>query len=181
MNAINGTIDSLALAVWPAIIVVAFLVRSKPHPVIGVAALLAGLLLVIILIYSFHHTAAGLANGYIFAIVLGVLFVFVRRKNEGTVTLVLRRAIGAMMLTYGCWYLVGDFLLRRTQVDGLVARVDQGRSSYRSGDWRYFVEVGARRFETTKEVYQSVEPGQRVRADVGKGSGKILAVERIPL
>jgi lysylphosphatidylglycerol synthetase-like protein (DUF2156 family) len=186
----DGFIDPLIPAVWPALVAVACLAivvrqtvgfaSAMPRAMLSAAAVLVAFL-VFVLVYSFHHTTMALANGYIFAIVLGLVMIFVRMNDQTSIRRILIRVFGAVTLTYGCWNLVGDFLLRRTQVEGVVSHVEQGRSpSWNRSAWRYHIELSGRRFETTKVLFERVERGQRIRADVGKGSGMILAAEQLP-
>jgi hypothetical protein len=174
-----NVVDGLAFTIWPIIIAAACAIRRKPHPLIAAAAMIVGLLLVLFLIYSFYRTAAGVANGYILVAMLGLLLISLRSYSDWTIRIVLRRAIGATVLIYGCWLLAGDFLLR-TQVEGAVERVEKGRGNRAIDDWRYHIEIGGRSFVTTKHVLESVEAGQRIRAGVGRASGMVLAVERLP-
>ena len=175
MNVVN----SLAFAVWPIIIAAACVIRNKPRPLTAAAGMIVGLFMVLIVIYSFYRTAIGVANGYILVATLGLLLISVRSYSDWTIRIVLRRAVGVAMLIYGCWLLAGDFLLR-TQVEGAVERVEKGRGNRAIADWRYHIEIGGRWFVTTKDVLESVEAGQRIRAAVGKASGMVLAVERLP-
>jgi hypothetical protein len=175
-----STIDSLALAVWPTIIAAACVIRNKPRPLTAAAGMIVGLFMVLVVIYSFYRTAIGVANGYILVAMLGLLLISVRSYSDWIIRIVLRRAVGVAMLIYGCWLLLGDFLLR-TQVEGAVVRIEKGRGNRAIDDWRYHIAIGGRWFVTTKDVLESVEPGQHIRAAVGRASGMVFAVERLPL
>jgi hypothetical protein len=45
---------------------------------------------------------------------------------------------------------------------------------------RYLVDIKGRIHGTTAQIYQSLAIGQTIRAEIGAGSGMILAAETIP-
>jgi hypothetical protein len=184
-----SAVDLFAVAMWPLAALGLWLgrkSRSLPsndirHALLvgGSLTLIVGPLLTLVVVFA-HHSATVMALEYSIVIVFGaVILLAVWRVPLSRGRAILLTTVGFLLLGGGLWYLGGDFLVRRPQVEGYVS--DKRHETRRSPCTRclrdYFVYVGGRRYASTARVFQSIQVGQRIRAKVGRASRRILWFE----
>jgi hypothetical protein len=127
-----------------------------------------------------NQSKIALIDGYIFFVVLGGLFFVAIRFAARTTKadpriLASAAAIFAIIFTgIGLWNLVGDFAISRITLEGLVT--DTYASTSRSGR-SYHVLIDGRHHPTTADIFAAMKKGERIRAEVGAGSGNIFAFQ----
>jgi hypothetical protein len=111
-----------------------------------------------------------------FGLLLAALPFFAPKKNAvGSVFLML---VGGGLATHSAWNLIEDFARPREQVIGFVER------AYITSDFRgiktYKLQINNKTYPALATLFNSVHEGDAIRADVGRGSGMILAVTELP-
>jgi hypothetical protein len=186
-------VDLAAICTWPMIGAGFWLGhRSKSFPprdirgtILGGAAglLLVAPLAVIFVLYQ-HNSAIVTATQYGLVTAIGAFVLFaIWRTDPSTTRLVITTAAGFLMFGGGLWYLAGDFILRRDRIEGIVSarRYEQTSPSCVSRcSWDYFIELRGHRYVATREVFDRTEAGERIRADLGRASHRILYVQTLP-
>jgi hypothetical protein len=186
--------DLTALCAWPLTGLgcwLAWKIRTLPRQGIrywimnGVATVLVAGPLLAVLSVLHNHSQITLAVQYSLLAGIGVLILFAawRSRSGGAINSVLLTTAGFLMFGWGVWSFFGDFVLRHRQVEGTVLepRYEQSSVSCTSRcAWDYFITFRGQRTTTTREVLETVTDGQRIRAAIGRGSGRILAVETLP-
>jgi hypothetical protein len=79
--------------------------------------------------------------------------------------------MGVGLAAYGAVSFRGDFIVERSEVAGVVTKKYVRHSRY--GNY-YYVEIEGRRFPTTADIYDQIQPLSRVHAMVGHGTGNIF-------
>ena len=82
--------------------------------------------------------------------------------------------LGAVFILFGASAIVGDFMLERREVVGVVT--DKFVQHSRRASDRYYFAINGRKFPTTSELYGQINPASRVQASVGRVSGTIFGV-----
>ena len=101
------------------------------------------------------------------------LYLRMRRKAAPYILV----ALGAISVLVAMIDVIGDFVMQRADVNGVVTRkyVVRGR---RMSD-KYYVEINGRRFPTTADIYDWIDPQSRIHAEVGRGSGNIFQAAKL--
>jgi hypothetical protein len=90
--------------------------------------------------------------------------------------LILCALLGPFSLFFGLNVLIQDHVLSRLVIEGTVSRLNVETLSAPE----YQVTIETRRFWATPQTFETLNVGDRVRAEVGKGSRYIYRIERIP-
>ena len=85
---------------------------------------------------------------------------------------------GPPLLLFGLNVLIQDYALARLVVEGTVSRLDAHRGGYRRAS-EIQVTIETRLFWATPQTFETLKVGDRVRAEVGRGSEFIFKIERI--
>ena len=85
---------------------------------------------------------------------------------------------GPALLFFGSNVLIQDYVLSRLMIEGTVSRLNV--ETYTRIAPEYQVTIGTKRLWATPPVFDTLEVGDHVRAEVGKGSQYIFRIERIP-
>jgi hypothetical protein len=86
--------------------------------------------------------------------------------------------LGPTSLFMGLNALIQDYALTRSVSEGVVTRLYTLTNS-KSGP-EYQVTIETKRFRATAPTFKALNLGDRVRAEIGKGSNYIFKIERIP-
>jgi hypothetical protein len=181
-------VDVLAFAMWPLAAIGIWLSRSAfafdangvRRPLIAAAALALILVpfLVLAIVFPFHSATVVALQYSILAAAGAGLLVMGWRSTMSRFRSMAVVVAGFLLLGGGLWFLLGDFLVRRTRVEGVVTDMRYGPRSptcaYCSSD--YFIYVGGRRYRATATIFQAIETGQRIRARAGRASRRIMTV-----
>jgi hypothetical protein len=89
--------------------------------------------------------------------------------------LIICALLGPFLLFFGSNVLIQDYVLSRLVIEGTVSRLD----GVTSPAPEYQVTIETRRFWATPPVYGTLRVGDRVRAEVGKGSQYTFRIERV--
>lgn len=187
-----NAVDLFALTTWPLAALGIWIARKaltfepkdfrrKLHAGAGVLLLIGPLLLLAFLFP--HHSALVLAIEYGLMIGFGALLFVVAWRTQTTRLKSIAIVVTAFLLVGGgLWFLGGDFLIRRPQVEGLVSdkRLEKRREPCARCRMDYYVYVAGRRYPATAHVFQTVETGQRIRAKIGRASRRIVWFEVKP-
>ncbi|MBX9845498.1 MAG: hypothetical protein K2Z80_27190 [Xanthobacteraceae bacterium] len=167
--------------------------QGSQNPTLIEMAVVALILLLlagwVVLLICWDWTRLSVLNGQMFAILLGALVAWVGlsakafakthiggqpRKMPGLVRAGFALVGLAIVMGFGI-IAIRDIVLPRRVVEGHVDR------AYKSGgyglDSEYVVVIDGKRFRSTFETFEHIRPAQRVRAEVGAGSGMIFAAE----
>lgn len=178
--------DLLSFASWPSIALGASLLfalsrlpkSSRWH---NDAVLWIGILCIgapmFFVVFIYHDGSQALVfDANVFVIMIGVAFLAIAwTANRGSkpTAAILAGVVGASLTAFGCWYLVGDFLLPRVPVAGVVASTNTSRGK---AGFYYHVVLDGRYHTITGDLFETVRPGDRVEALAGKASGTIFSV-----
>jgi len=91
--------------------------------------------------------------------------------------LILFALAGPALLFFGSNTLIQDYALARLAIEGTVSRLNVETWSKRASEYQVTIET--RRFWATPATFETLQVGDRVRAEVGKGSMYIYRIERI--
>ena len=182
-------IEGLAIVFWPMTSVVAiFLVwlwrrmwRVRPNLFVFIAVFTSIFLTVLLFKVIGHESAAGVLDLGVFDVLLGAFFLvplfFARRRLRGAKGI----AAGSIALVFGLLFfgngsrnLIGDFVLSRQYVVGTVEKIYE--NSGRSGRY-YHVYINGQHHPTTANVFAQLRRGDRIRAEIGAGSGTIYSAK----
>jgi len=92
--------------------------------------------------------------------------------------LILCALLGPALLFFGSNVLIQDYALTRLVVEGAVSRLSVEKVSRRATEYQVTIET--KRFWTTPLLFETLHVGDRVRAEIGKGSQYTFKLERIP-
>ncbi len=188
-------VDLVALSMWPLAAAGIWLGYKSlpPHAkdirrvllrALSALALFAAIgAFIAVAIFFPHHSATAVAMTYSIAAGIGVLLLYGVWRNRFTrLRAIAFAALGFTSLGWGLYNLAGDFLLRRVQIEGYVSdkRIVIREPCTRACIPDYTMGVGTKRYQTTKQVFDAVAAGQRVRAEIGRISERVLAVQPLP-
>jgi hypothetical protein len=86
--------------------------------------------------------------------------------------------LGPALLFFGSNVLIQDYALTRLVIEGTVSRLNVETWSKKASEYQVTIET--RRFWAAPPLFKTLQVGDRVRAEVGKGSMYIYRIERIP-
>jgi hypothetical protein len=92
--------------------------------------------------------------------------------------MILFALLGPFLLFLGANILIQDYALSRFVVEGIVGDLNVETSSKKAAE--YQVTIGTKIFWAAPQTFDSLKVGDRVRAEIGKGSQYIFKIERIP-
>jgi hypothetical protein len=139
-----------------------------------------------------HYTAATVAADDSLFAALGVLTIRWDPRTRPTlyssgrfglsyrIRSIISSVMGAGLTLWSLWFLVGDFVLPRANIDGIVtgfAYETQVPNCHRSCVYDYYLKIDGRRYLTTYEIFDRFWDGRRLQGTVGRGSGRILSAE----
>jgi hypothetical protein len=84
---------------------------------------------------------------------------------------------GPFLLFFGANVLVQDYALNRLVVEGIVGRLEGETWSQRAPEYQVTIETKI--FWATPRTFETLKVGDRVRAEVGKGSQYIFNIEHV--
>jgi hypothetical protein len=185
---VGSLLDIAAILIWPVIAVsIWMLIRcsgaATPIKARAGAAILVVIALVFMVVFFSQWSILFLVDYYVLSIFMGALFWTAPHlpPNAGLKNRpLLRRAalvFGIGFVLFGCWNLIGDFLVPRAIVDGRVTN-KRSNPSARSIP-RYQLAIGGRYFPTVRTIYDEIQPGMLVRGHIGRGSSTLLYAEEI--
>jgi hypothetical protein len=90
--------------------------------------------------------------------------------------MILCALLGPALLFFGSNVLIQDYVLSRLVIEGTVSRLNVETSF----SPEYQVTIETKRFWATPSVFDTLQVGDHIRAEVGKGSLYIFKIERIP-
>lgn len=137
------------------------------------------------LLWMHDWTRLLMLNGQIFMVLIGLCIVMAgmsARTLAGpdwprAITLFTQAGLvllGILLVALGSITAINDIARPRRVVEGHVDRT--GTSSRRSSS-EYFVVIDGKRFRSTFEAFEHIQPNRRVRVEIGAGSGVILAAD----
>jgi hypothetical protein len=85
---------------------------------------------------------------------------------------------GPASLFFGLNVLIQDHALARPAVEGTISRLNAATWAKRAPEYQVTIET--RRFWATPATFETLHVGDRVRAEIGKGSLYIYRIERVP-
>jgi len=198
--------DMFAIVAWPmalsGVLLFIFVCRQKAKfggllrwLLIGAAAVLFFLPLSILSFHSSdsHITAAALQflfillGGFFCSLLIFGLATSQRRRNlkclpsgqkmRLLLMSTLLALLGISSFAYGVRNLIGDYLLARQYVEGVI---QETRSSFsRRGGIGFHLHINGQHYLTTADVFERARTGDHVRAEVGAGSGMIYRLDSI--
>ena len=83
-------------------------------------------------------------------------------------------AFGIVAIFIGTFNTLGDFMRERVEVSGVVTGKHISRGFRHTA--KYYVDIDGRRFATTADIFDQIDPKSRVRVMVGHASGTIFEV-----
>ncbi len=92
--------------------------------------------------------------------------------------LILFALAGPALLFFGSNVLIQDHVRKRAVIEGTVSQLNAQTWSRKASEYR--VVIGTKRVWATQEIFEALNVGDRVRAEVGKGSIHIYKIERNP-
>lgn len=188
--------DWFPILLWPIVLfyallctlIVAWAVKGSMARQ-SAAAILAFPATTLLGIYLVYHSSQSLVLlfDYYFGIVvagacacIGFLLVYFSkwtvRSRMGA--MIIFALFGSAMLLFGSNVLIQDFALSRLVVEGTISRLNVETGGYRKAP-EYLVTIETKRFWATPSTYKTLRIGDRVHAEVGKGSQYIFRIERI--
>lgn len=184
--------DWLPILLWPGTLLYALLcsliLRSvKNYTARQTLTTFMGLpafLLIAFLIVHASQSLVHLFNSYFGLIVAGALccvgffFAYFSRPSgaDRAGGLILFGLAGPALLFFGSNVLIQDYVRNRAVIEGTVSQLNARTGSRKTADYR--VVIDGKRFWATREIYEALKDGERVRAEIGKGSGYIYRIER---
>ena len=123
---------------------------------------------------------------YLVAIGFGVFFLWsiyrlLRFNPRGlprwqrTIGAIFGLGMGLGVIYWGASTMIGDYALDREQLDGVITRAGTYKAKHRPRD--YWVEIDGRRVYVLEQIHRTLRAGQRVRAEIGKGSNTAFVIE----
>lgn len=145
---------------------------------------------ILVVLMFFRATTLMVANEEIFFSFAG-LFLFLeiwfpavrtiihkqKGKIFGWIIMIFLAAVGLTFVSLFGWGFIGDFLLERQYLPGAL-----GSKNIKSGKFgvpSYHLQFNGRSYQTTAEVYKSVDGPSFVRAEIGSGSNTIFGIEPV--
>jgi hypothetical protein len=141
---------------------------------IGILCIGAPMFFVVLIYHDGSQALVFDAN--VFVIMIGAAFlamIWIPDRGSKPAAVSLPGVVGASLTALGCWYLVGDFLLPRVPVAGVVATTSTSRGK---AGFYYHVVLDGRHHTITGDLFETVRPGDRVEALAGTASGTIFSV-----
>ena len=159
---------------------------STMRGVAAVAMVLPAPFIVRYLLNNSSQSLVHLFDYYFLFVTVGVIccFIFVRflfrpmPVASKMSVMILCALFGPFSLFFGLNVLVQDYALSRLVIDGKISRLGVTDFSKRAPEYEATIET--KRFWTTPDVFATLHEGDRVRAEIGKGSRYIYSIERMP-
>jgi hypothetical protein len=176
-------LDVVAVAFWPVVLGLLLLAWANRSDMSLVAVVSAALIVLAGIIYI---SFAGIASlSVLFAqhvglILGGAFFVWATYVARHKLSLTARAGIGLFglaLIGIAGAQLVGDYLLPRQVVQGAIDRLHAFGHS--KGPDSYEVSIDGKLYPATTRLYDTLRPGERVRVEIGRGSGYIYRLERL--
>jgi hypothetical protein len=126
-----------------------------------------------------------LFNYYVFFVVAGIcactgffLVYFCRWTVASRMgSMIIFALSGPASLIFGSNVLIQDYALSRLVIEGTVSRLNVETWSKKATEYQVTIET--RRFWATPQTFETLNVGDRILAEVGKGSQYIFKIERI--
>ena len=187
--------DWFPLLLWPVVITYVLLCilivpRVVKHPIARQSAaailLVPAIPLARYLLTNNSQSLIILFDAYFALVAVGVFccFAFYRVYfSKWTVAsrpgvLIVCALLGPALLIFGSNVLMQDYALSRLAIEGTVSRLNVEMWSKRAPEYQVTIET--RRFWATPPIFEALQVGDRVRAEVGKGSQYIFRIEHVP-
>jgi hypothetical protein len=100
-------------------------------------------------------------------------------KTVGWLLIVINMVTGSAFLALGGWYFIGDFLLERQHVQGMLIGKHTKHRIFGIIP-SYYLRFDGREHETTADVYENIRDNGYSRAEIGGGSKTIFKIEPVP-
>ena len=129
--------------------------------------------LVLLFDFYFALVAAGAFCCFVFFQVYSYRWMVASRPG----VLIICALLGPALLFFGSNILIQDYALARLAIEGTVSRLNAETGQKKASEYQVTIET--RRFWATPAIFETLQVGERVRAEVGKGSMYIYRIERI--
>jgi hypothetical protein len=187
--------DWLAILLWPAAVsfsLICFLIfrRSAPNSMmrVFVTIILAFPVPFIVrylllnssqsLVHLFDFYFGFVAIGALCCIGFVMVYFSVLPVASRMGVLCIAGLAGPASLFFGLDVLIQDHALARPAVEGTISRLNAATEAKRAPEYQVTIET--RRFWATPATFETLQVGDRVRAEIGKGSQYIYRIDRVP-